>query len=114
MRALVADATAGTVFGEVDGDHLFDGNRLWTLASEDESAIALGSALLRARRYGDATPLTVCFDDPLEAALAARRVTALEPSPEVRLVDGRARGAGVTLAARDRADGPRVRRAAAR
>ena len=89
LRALVADATTGTAFGEVDGDHLFDGTRLWTLASEDEPAIALGSALLRASRYGDATPLTVCFDDPLEAALAARRVTALEPSPEVRLVDGR-------------------------
>ena len=89
MRALVADATTETAVGEADGDHLFDGTRLWTLASEDEPAIALGAALLRASRHGDETPLTVCFDDPLEAALAARRVTALEPSPEVRLVDGR-------------------------
>ena len=100
LRALVADATAGTVFGEVDGDHLFDGTRLWTLASEDEPAIALGAALLRASRHGDATPMTVCFDDPLEAALAARRVTALEPSPEVRLIDGR------TLVEVDAAGGP--------
>ena len=89
MRALVADAATGTAFGEADGAHLFDGTRLWTLASEDEPAIALGAALLRASRHGDATPLTVCFDDPLEAALAARRVTALEPSPEIRLIDGR-------------------------
>jgi len=89
LRALVADATTETAVGEADGDHLFDGTRLWTLASEDEPAIALGAALLRASRHGDETPLTVCFDDPLEAALAARRVTALEPSPEVRLVDGR-------------------------
>ena len=89
LRALVANATTGTAVGEVDGDHLFDGTRLWTLASEDEPAIALGAGLLRAGRHGNAVPLTVCFDDPLEAALAARRVAALEPSPEVRLVDGR-------------------------
>ncbi len=100
MRALVADATAGITVGEAEGDHLFDGTRLWTLASEEEPAKALGAALFRASRYGDATPLTVCFDDPIEAALAARRVTALEPSPEVRLVDGR------TLVAVDAAGEP--------
>jgi len=90
LRALVAEAAGGTAVGEPDGDHLFDGTRLWTLASDDEPATALGAGLLRAGRHGDAVPLTVCFDDPLEAARAARRAAVLEPSPEVRLVDGRA------------------------
>lgn len=89
LRALVAEATGGASVPEPDGDHLFDGTRLWTLASEDEPGSALGAGLLRAGLHGDATPLTVCFDDASEAALATRRVTALEPTPEVRHVDGR-------------------------
>jgi hypothetical protein len=89
LRALVAEATDGASVPEPDGDHLFDGTRLWTLASEDEPGSALGVGLLRAGRHGDATPLTVCFDNVSEAALAARWVTALEPTPEVRHVDGR-------------------------
>ena len=89
LRALVAEASGAASVPEPDGDHLFDGVRLWTLASEDQPGSALGAGLLRAGRHGDSTPLTVCFDDADEAALATRRVSALEPSPEVRHVDGR-------------------------
>ncbi|MDG2427112.1 MAG: hypothetical protein P8M16_01680 [Acidimicrobiales bacterium] len=71
-----------------EGGYLFDGFRLWTLASAETPEAALGSGLFRAGLHGDSTPLTVCFDDPVEAAEAARRATALEPSPEVCHVDG--------------------------
>ena len=90
LRALVDGSGVGlTDDVSADGDHLFDGSRQWTLASEDTPGAALGAGLLRAGRHGDVTPLTVCFDDADEAARAARRVVALEPAPEVRLVDGR-------------------------
>ncbi len=95
LRALVDGALrkvsgAGLDSGiSTEGDYLFDGVRLWTLASDVVPAAALGSGLFRAGLHGDATPLTVCFDDAAEAADVARRVTALEPSPEVCHIDGK-------------------------
>ena len=89
LRALVVDE-----IGEpddalvVDGDHCFDGNRLWVLASDDAPERALGSAVLRAGRH-DGAPLTICFDDLGAAVVAARQAEVLRPVPEIRLVEGR-------------------------
>lgn len=65
-----------------------DGSRLWVLADDRHPEWALGLALLEAagRRRKD---LVVFYDDHGSAAIAARRVQALDPKPEIRLVDGR-------------------------
>ncbi len=93
LRALVVGAAGGpTDGGEPDGDHLFDGTCLWTLASEDAPETVLGTAVLRAGRHGtpDApVPVRLLVDDPMVAAVVARRATALHDPPEVFLVDGR-------------------------
>jgi hypothetical protein len=89
LRALVVDEI-GDPDDElvVDGDHCFDGSRLWVLASDDAPERALGAAVLRAGRHGGA-PLTICFDDVEAAGVAARRAAVLRPVPEIRLVEGR-------------------------
>ena len=89
LRALVVDEI-GDPGDElvVDGDHCFDGSRLWVLASDDAPERALGAAVLRAGRHGG-TPLTVCFDDVEAAGVAARRAAVLRPVPEIRLIQGR-------------------------
>lgn len=93
LRALVAEA-GGRSIGDAqpDGDHLFDGTRLWSLASEDAPEAVLGTAVLRAGRHGtpDApVPVSLLVDDPTVAATVARRATALDDPPEVFHVDGR-------------------------
>ena len=89
LRSLVATAIGDPGDALVaDGDHCFDGTRLWVLASDDAPEQALGAAVLRASRYG-AAPITVCFDDAEVAGVAARRSAVLRPAPEVLLVDGR-------------------------
>ena len=68
---------------ESDGDQYFDGTRLWVLADEDDPGSALGGAVFRSIRFGEA-PMTVCFDDGEAAAEAARRADAFLPAPDVR------------------------------
>ena len=89
LRALVSDAVGEPASDlESDGDQCFDGTRLWVLANEDDPGSALGGAVFRSIRFGEA-PMTVCFDDGEAAAEAARRADALLPAPDVRQVDGR-------------------------
>ena len=89
LRALIAEET-GDPGDELvlDGDHCFDGTRLWALASDDTPERALGAAVLRSGSHADA-PLTVCFDDVEAAGVAARRAVVLRPVPEIRLIEGR-------------------------
>lgn len=61
---------------------------VWFLASDDHPERALGHVLLLSARHG-ITGVAVCFDDAAAASVAARRATALEPSPLVWVVDGR-------------------------
>ena len=97
LRALVVDevtATGGALSDTVlsDGDHLFDGCRLWTLASGEAPKASLGTAVLQAGRHegpDGPVPTVVCVDDRDVARTLARRATALDPSPEVRWIDGR-------------------------
>ena len=63
-----------------------DGSCLWVLADDHAPDRALGSALLEAAGR-DRVDLVVFYDDPATAAVAARRARALDPRPEVRLVD---------------------------
>ena len=88
LRALIAEET-GDPGDELvlDGDHCFDGTRLWALASDDTPERALGAAVLRSGSHADA-PLTVCFDDVEAAGVAARRAVVLRPVPEIRLIEG--------------------------
>ena len=89
LRALISDAVGEPASDlESDGDQCFDGTRLWVLANEDDPGSALGGAVFRSIRFGEA-PMTVCFDDGEAAAEAARRADALLPAPDVRQVDGR-------------------------
>ena len=89
LRALISDAIGEPASDlESDGDQCFDGTRLWVLADEDDPGSALGGAVFRSIRFGEA-PMTVCFDDGEAAAEAARRADALLPAPDVRQVDGR-------------------------
>jgi len=89
LRALISDAIGEPASDlESDGDQCFDGTRLWVLADEDDPGSALGGAVFRSIRFGEA-PMTVCFDDGEAAAEAARRAEALLPAPDVRQVDGR-------------------------
>ncbi|MEC8815665.1 MAG: hypothetical protein VYA92_07620 [Actinomycetota bacterium] len=88
LRALISDAVGEPASDlESDGDQCFDGTRLWVLANEDDPGSALGGAVFRSIRFGEA-PMTVCFDDGEAAAEAARRADALLPAPDVRQVDG--------------------------
>ena len=98
LRALVAEAMGVPADGpepggmEPDGDHLFDGTRLWTLAPEDAPETVLGTAVLRAGRHGTPdgpVPVSLLVDDPGVAATVARRATVLDDPPEVFRVDGR-------------------------
>lgn len=75
---------------DVEGDHLFDGKRLWILASETAPETALGVALLRADRHwsDELVSTTVCVDDASVAGVLARRATMLEPRPKVCCIDG--------------------------
>lgn len=63
-----------------------DGSRLWVLANDNTPDRSLGSAVLEAAGR-DCVGLVVFYDDPLIAAVAARRAQALDPRPEIRLVD---------------------------
>ena len=70
MRALISDAIGEPASDlESDGNQCFDGTRLWVLADEDDPERALGSAVFRSVRFGEA-PMTVCFDDREAAAEA--------------------------------------------
>ena len=64
-----------------------DGSHLWVLADDHAPDRALGSALLEAAGRDRVGPV-VFYDDPATAAVAARRARALDPRPEIRLVDG--------------------------
>ena len=64
-----------------------DGSCLWVLADDHAPDRALGSALLEAAGRGR-VGLVVFYDDPAVAAVSARRARALDPRPEVRLVEG--------------------------
>ena len=89
LRALISDAIGEPASDlESDGNQCFDGTRLWVLADEDDPERALGSAVFRSVRFGEA-PMTVCFDDREAAAEATRRAAALLPAPDIRRVDGR-------------------------
>jgi len=89
LRALISDAIGEPASDlESDGNQCFDGTRLWVLADEDDPERALGSAVFRSVRFGEA-PMTVCFDDREAAAEAARRAAAFLPAPDIRRVDGR-------------------------
>jgi len=70
LRALVVDEI-GDPGDElvVDGDHYFDGSRLWVLASDDAPERALGAAVLRAGRHGG----EVVASGPLETLLREER-----------------------------------------
>jgi len=82
LRALISDAIGEPASDlESDGNQCFDGTRLWVLADEDDPGRALGSAVFRSVRFGEA-PMTVCFDDREAAAEATRRAAALLPAPE--------------------------------
>ncbi|MEC8999265.1 MAG: hypothetical protein VYC56_03165 [Actinomycetota bacterium] len=95
LRVLVAEVGGPDFDPEacaVDGDHLFDGSRLWTLASEEAPETVLGTAVLRAGRHGTSdapVPVSLLVDDPTVAATVARRAAVLDVPPDVFQVDGR-------------------------
>ena len=81
LRALISDAIGEPASDlESDGNQCFDGTRLWVLADEDDPERALGSAVFRSVRFGEA-PMTVCFDDREAAAEATRRAAPPPPAP---------------------------------
>lgn len=92
LRALVSAAGGpGSDTGEpTEGLQIGvdDGSCLWFLADDQAPERALGSSLLEAAGSGRVN-LVVFYDHPAVAAVAARQAQALDPSPQVRLVDGR-------------------------
>jgi len=93
LRALVTEAGSDLAPDlATDGDHLFDGTRLWTLASDDAPETVLGTAVLRAGRHGTPdvpVPISLLVDDPVAASTVARRAEVVDVPPAVFHVEGR-------------------------